>query len=37
MFSIIKRDLELFEEQKNIGPRIIPNISLGDTGDKQLV
>ena len=37
MFSIIKREIELFEEQKNIGPKIIPNITLGDTGDKQII
>ena len=36
MFSIIKREIELFEEQKNVGPKIIATISLGDTGDKQI-
>ena len=35
MFSILKRDVEMFEEIKGSGPRIVPTVSLEGVGEKQ--
>lgn len=37
MFSLLKRDLEMFEEIKGSGPRIVPHILLEGLGDKQII
>jgi|TARA_B110000285_G_C15093956_1_gene600787 hypothetical protein len=34
MFSILKRDVEMFEEIKGSGPRIVPTVSLEGVGEK---
>ena len=36
MFSLLKRDVEMFEEIKGSGPRIVPHVLLEGLGDKQI-
>ena len=34
MFSILKTDVEMFEDIKGSGPRIVPTVSLEGLGEK---